>query len=67
MRYYCEDCHRVMDELDMDRECIGEYWGVPAYIDYGICPLCGSTEVGDCIEDCEECEYAEVCEDAEGR
>ena len=45
----CGECEKRFDEEEIKTvsECVGEYWGVPAYQDYGTCPFCGS----DCIEE----------------
>lgn len=43
----CYDCGEVFDEDDADvrSECVGEFWGAPAFMDYNICPHCGSDEI----------------------
>ena len=45
----CGECGKRFgeEEIKTVSECVGEYWGVPAYQDYGTCPFCGS----DCIEE----------------
>jgi len=41
----CEHGH-IFDESELQyrRECVGEFWGMPAYQDIGICPECGTDE-----------------------
>lgn len=58
----CCDCGCVFDEDDADKrsECVGEFWGSPAYDSYLVCPDCGSDD----IEDYEE-EESEDEEDGE--
>ena len=45
----CGECGKRFDEDDIEtyEECVGEYWGQPAYETFGICPYCKS----DCIEE----------------
>ena len=40
----CLDCGEIFDEDELDsyEECVGEYWGTPAYETFGICPNCQS-------------------------
>lgn len=49
-------CQTVFDEdeLRIVRECVGEYWGTPAYQEYGTCPCCKSDDYSE-AEQCEEC------------
>ena len=76
----CNSCHEVFDEddLDYDHECVGEFWGAPAYQDYPKCPECGSDDIEDfeypydgcqdyekCNYDCECCPYAEKMKNEE--
>lgn len=46
-RYYCTNCERFINEEDIDtrQECMGSFWGSPAYETFAICPHCGSDEV----------------------
>ena len=55
----CYDCDAVFDEEDAETrsECVGEFWGSPAYQNYAVCPFCHS-------EDIEE--YEEPAEEEEG-
>lgn len=47
MRYKCYNCGETFDEDDAEerRECVGEFWGSPAYDSVMICPECGSDEI----------------------
>lgn len=49
MRLYCTHCGNYFgsDELHYRRECVGEFWGTPAYDDFPECPYCGSEEFVD--------------------
>lgn len=40
--YKCIDCQAEFEEPDMERECMSEHHGQPAYEYRAICPLCGS-------------------------
>lgn len=42
--YKCQNCGHVFDREDakVSRECVGEFWGAPAYIDFIYCPECDS-------------------------
>ena len=67
----CNNCDEVFDEDDLESrsECVGEFWGSPAYDSYGVCPFCGSDdydEYEDPEEDEEEEELEEGFEDEEG-
>jgi len=46
MRFYCTDCGRYFDdeEADYRQECVGEFWGTPAYETFMMCPHCRSEE-----------------------
>ena len=43
----CYDCGEVFEEEDADSrsECVGEFWGSPAYDTIPICPFCHSDEL----------------------
>lgn len=41
-KYICHDCGKTFDEPKYERECVGEFWGAPAYESYEACPFCGS-------------------------
>lgn len=47
MRYKCYDCDEIFDEDDAGSrsECVGEFWGSPAYESYMVCPNCGSDDL----------------------
>ena len=47
--YWCCECERAFEEEDAKvvHDCVGEFWGVPAYQDFLECPFCGS----DMLED----------------
>ena len=49
----CLNCEYVFNEDDADvvSECIGEFWGAPAFEQYNACPKCGSTDVDDYEEE----------------
>lgn len=44
----CYDCDAIFNEEDAGthQECVGEFWGVPAYQTYNCCPYCFSDDVG---------------------
>lgn len=48
----CEDCGTIFreDEMGYYEECVGEFWGAPAYERFCVCPKCGS----DYIEEVED-------------
>lgn len=52
--YACNNCRKVFDveESSTIHECVGEYMGQPAYLDYAACPYCGCDD----LEEAEECE-----------
>lgn len=52
----CNDCGRTFETKDLDsyQECVGEYWGTPAYETFYVCPYCGSDEYGEYNENSEE-------------
>lgn len=49
MMLYCCDCDSCFDASDARerRECVGEFWGAPAYETYMECPYCGSDSLID--------------------
>lgn len=49
MKYQCQDCKCVFreEEAGTHTECVGEFWGAPAYKEFMNCPECHS----DCIEE----------------
>ena len=40
--YYCEECKRWFDTPSSYQECVGEFWGAPAYEYFDMCPYCHS-------------------------
>lgn len=40
-RYRCGNCGNEFDEPDIIQECMGEFWGAPAYQTFEVCPYCG--------------------------
>lgn len=47
MIYKCGNCGRVFtdEQADTRTECVGEFWGAPAYKEFFICPDCRSDEI----------------------
>ena len=45
-RLKCWNRKRVFNEEDaaVKSECVGEFWGAPAFMDYNACPFCNSDE-----------------------
>lgn len=52
--YRCNDCEATFTEPDTYKECIGEFWGMPAYQEFGCCPQCGSDDYEEVYEEEEE-------------
>ena len=52
----CYECGCIFDEDEADErsECVGEFWGSPAYQSFMVCPECGSDEIDDYEEENEE-------------
>ena len=67
MDYICERCKRHFNSEDANTrtECIGEFWGTPAYEDYDCCPYCGSDELAEAVA-CEICGKFHYEEDLNG-
>lgn len=44
MRCFCCDCGKFFDFEDtiIRQEYMGEFWGIPAYESYRVCPCCHS-------------------------
>lgn len=40
VKYICLECGEIFEEPDTYTECVGEYWGQPAYEDFADCPYC---------------------------
>ena len=51
----CEECGCIFEEDEMDsyQECVGEFWGFPAYETFYCCPNCNS----EAIDEYDETEY----------
>ena len=56
MKYFCLDCKGSCEsnELGSYSECVGEFWGSPAYQSFAVCPYCGSEEIVEAME-CKVC------------
>ena len=52
LKYYCTSCGEIFDEPETYSECVGEFWGAPAYQDFAECPYCGGA-----FEETESCGY----------
>ena len=46
---WCCECETAFEEEDAHvvHDCVGEFWGEPAYQDFLECPFCGSDEIED--------------------
>lgn len=46
---WCCECETAFEEEDAKvvHDCVGEFWGAPAYQDFLECPFCGSDEIED--------------------
>ena len=62
--YICEDCGKVFDEPKTYEECMGEFWGAPAYETFAICPFCESEAFKGYDPDMEKEEYDEELDDS---
>lgn len=53
--FRCDKCGKIFEWPVMIKECVGEYWGIPAYDEFPYSPCCHKdfTE----LEDEEEEEY----------
>ena len=47
MKYKCDDCGEIFDSDNAEEtsECVGEFWGAPAYMKFMICPYCRSRDI----------------------
>lgn len=52
--YKCNDCGAIFDEPKEVQECMGEFWGAPAYDTFTYCPHCGSDDFEEYDEDEED-------------
>lgn len=41
----CHECGEEFDEPKYYQECVGEFWGAPAYETWVICPHCKSEDI----------------------
>lgn len=41
--FRCNYCGKFFDEPDSYKECMGEFWGAPAYEEFSCCPYCKDT------------------------
>lgn len=53
-KYKCCDCGKEFDEPGSYEECMGEFWGSPAYQTFYVCPVCGSDDYEENEEEEEE-------------
>lgn len=44
-KYKCYECGAEFDEPATYRECMGEFWGTPAYEEFDCCPVCKSDDI----------------------
>lgn len=63
--YRCADCGEIFDEPEYVQECIGEFWGMPAFETWCRCPYCDSDAVDEYYEDEDEDDDEEIDEEAE--
>lgn len=63
--YRCEECGHLFEEGEQEHisECVGEYWGSPAYQEYDVCPCCGGSY--ETISPCKICGGYENLESGE--
>lgn len=52
--FICMDCGHVFEEPRVEHERMADFWGAPAWEEFGVCPNCGSVEY-DTAEQCERC------------
>lgn len=55
-KFKCCECGEIFDEDNSEtvRQCVGEFWGAPAYDDFIGCPNCRNTEIERYDEDEDE-------------
>ena len=57
-KWFCCECKNWLNVLNEEHECMGEFWGVPAYDTFYYCPVCGSDYIVDAndviLDDVEE-------------
>ena len=56
IKYRCNECGTIfdLDESETVQECVGEFWGAPAYNGYVGCPRCRCIELESFESDDEE-------------
>ena len=47
--YKCNCCQEVFETPRTYSECVGEFWGTPAFQEFGCCPCCGEDEYSEVI------------------
>ena len=64
LKFICCRCNAVFDPEDADSrsECVGEFWGSPAYDTIDMCPECGSDDLEDLEQPYDECDENEDCD-----
>jgi len=58
--YKCECCGEIFEEPKYVQECMGEFWGTPAFETWAVCPYCEGE-----FEEYEEEEEEDFDEEAE--
>ena len=77
--FVCNNCGEVFDEPATYEECVGEYWGQPAYETWAVCPSCKDEDFTEYDEyercwaesayddqDCEMCPHNYECSGYKG-
>ena len=49
--FKCNDCENEFCYPEVYRECRGEFWGMPAYEEVGRCPVCGSDDFEEAMDE----------------
>jgi hypothetical protein len=52
--FVCLDCGNKFDEPNTYSECMGEFWGTPAYEEFDNCPYCGEGAIRELSDEDEE-------------
>lgn len=52
----CRNCGAIfpVDDRLIVKECVGEFWGAPAYESWDACPVCKDTDIEDYDEETEQ-------------
>ena len=53
--FKCDNCGETFDEPLEVEECVGEFWGSPAFELWRVCPYCKDNDFHEIEEDEEEC------------